>query len=278
MTTAAVDCRGFFRPVIREIVHVLRSCSEEHWLRPTVAGSWRVRDVAAHMLDTAIRRLSFHRDGMEPPPPPRPIANERDLAAFINGLNAEGVRAGGRMSVRVLTDLYERVGADLADFAEQLSLDAPARFPVSWAGESGSRAWLDIGREFTEVWHHGQQIRDALGAGPFDQPRWLHAVLEIAMHGLPHAYADLPDPAGPLCIAIGGPSGGTWTLSRRGGNWTIAEDGGAAAPAATASMSDDTAWRLLFNGLAPDAARARIDLDGDPALLAPLFRARSVIV
>ena len=79
---------------------------DEDWERPTLAGAWRVRDVVAHLLDTALRRLSFDRDGREPPPAPRPIEGERDLVAFINDLNATWVRAAERLSPRVLTDLY----------------------------------------------------------------------------------------------------------------------------------------------------------------------------
>src|SRR5436853_263932 len=78
---------------------------------------------------------------------------------------------------------------------------ADAFFAVSWAGEPHSRQWLDIGREFTEVWHHGAQIRDAVGAGPFSDPQWLRAVLRIAMHTLPHAYRSLAAPTG-TSIAI----------------------------------------------------------------------------
>jgi hypothetical protein len=40
----------------------------------------------------------------------------------------------------------------------------------------------------------------------------------------------------------------------------------------------DTAWRLLYNALPPDAARARVAIDGDAALAEPLLRARSVMV
>jgi hypothetical protein len=44
-------------------------------------------------------------------------------------------------------------------------------------------------------------------------------------------------------------------------------------------MSDDTAWRLLFNALPPDsAADGLLTGSGDAALLDPLLRARSVVV
>src|SRR5262249_50773358 len=159
-----------FRPLSREIVGVLRAAAAPDWERPTLAGAWRVRDVVAHLTDTALRRLSIHRDRSWPE---GPGPSSDNLVAFINDLNATWARAARRLSPRVLADLYAHVSSELADFIETLDLDAPAVWAVSWAGETQSAQWLDIGREFTEVWHHGAQLRDALRAGPFSNPRWL---------------------------------------------------------------------------------------------------------
>ena len=86
-----VDTRGLFGPVSGDLVKLLRALSLEDWNRPTIAGAWLVRDVVSHLLDTTLRRLSFHRDRMTPPPPPGPIDSEREFVAFINRLNAEWV-------------------------------------------------------------------------------------------------------------------------------------------------------------------------------------------
>jgi hypothetical protein len=88
-----VDTRAFFRPVSTGLVAVLRGLSGEDWERPTVARRWVVRDVVAHLLDTTLRRLSFHRDGMKPPPPAEAITSERDFVDFINALNAQWIAA-----------------------------------------------------------------------------------------------------------------------------------------------------------------------------------------
>jgi len=278
MPLPITDARFLFRPLSGEIVALLQSLSPEEWERPTLAGSWRVRDVVAHLVDTGLRRLSFQRDHSVPPAPAAPVTTERELAAFINDLNATWVRAAARLSPRVLTDLYAHVSIALADFVEGIPLDAPALFAVSWAGEDESAAWLDIGREFTEVWHHGAQIREAVRAGSFPDPAWLRAVLDIALHALPHAYRDVPGrPGVSLAIAIEGPSGGCWTLRRTGARWDIVS-GEDAAPAATATMSDEVAWRLFFNALSASAAESSVRLDGDPVVSRPLLRVRSVVV
>ena len=272
------DTRPYFRPVARELVALLRRLPPAAWEQPTVAGAWRVRDVVAHILDGTLRRVSFHRDRLTAPAPDPPPRTEREFVAFINGLNARWVEAAKRMSPRVLTDVYELAGASLADFVEALPAAAPALFPVSWAGEGESEGWFDIGREFTELWHHQAQVRDAVGAPPLPDPQWLHAVLLIALRGLPHAYRDVAAAPGQgLTIEVTGAAGGIWTLRRDETRFRLFA-GEEAGEAARVAMSDDTAWRLLFNALAPGRADALLTRSGDPALSAPLLRARSVIV
>ena len=101
-----------------------------------MAGTWRVRQVVAHLCDTALRRLSFHRDQRRPASGPRGTS-ERDLTVFINDLNATWIAAAERLSSRVLTDLYAQVSEDLAAFIETLDPHASALFPVSpWSATS----------------------------------------------------------------------------------------------------------------------------------------------
>ena len=135
---APVDTRPLFRPVSSSLVTLLRGLPLEAWARSTVAGSWTARDIVAHLLDSTLRRLSFHRDGMTPPSPPRAIASEHDFVEFINTLNAQWVTSAKRLSPRVLTDLYEHAACEAAEWFESLPLDGPALFPVSWAGEETS--------------------------------------------------------------------------------------------------------------------------------------------
>jgi uncharacterized protein (TIGR03083 family) len=272
------DTRMLFRPVASELISLLRGLSSADWERPTIAGAWLVRDVAAHIVDFSMRRLSFHRDGLTPPPPSRPINSERDFVDFINGINADWVTACRRLSPRLLTDLLEKATLELATYFEALPLEAPALFGVSWAGEMTSEGWFDVGREFTELWHHQEQIRQAVGAPSLPDPRFMRAVIEIAVRGLPHAYREVAA-ADETSVAIeaSGPSGGEWTLVRAPDKWKIFA-GAAPDPMARVRLTDDQLWRLLFNALKGDAARNAIEVEGRAALAEPLLKARSVIV
>src|SRR3954471_4688653 len=167
-----IDTTPLFRPLLDELIALLRRLGPDEWLRPTVAGRWRVRDVAAHLLDNDLRRLAAGRDG-HPLAPDRPITSARDLGRFVNVLNAEGVSWAARLSPRLLVELLETSGAWVIDLLSGIPLDAPALWPVSWAGEAQSAHWMDAGREYTERWHHQAQIRDAVGAPLLLAPRWM---------------------------------------------------------------------------------------------------------
>jgi uncharacterized protein (TIGR03083 family) len=273
-----IDTRSLFRPVSSALVELLRDLGPSDWDRPTVAGRWVVRDVVAHLVDLTFRRLSFHRDRLAPPPPEKPIQSERDFVEFINTINAQWIAASKRFSPRVLTDLFEKANADVADWFEALPLEAPALFGVSWAGEQQSEGWFDIGREFTELWHHQEQIRIAVGAPSLPDPRYLNAVIAVSARVLPHAYRDVTAADGQTVVLdVTGPAGGQWTLSREHGRWVFHAG---EPPSATARIvvSDDAAWRLLFNALDDGAAASCVRLEGEQQLAEPLLRARSVIV
>ena len=156
-----------FAPIHDELMSLLRSLTDEEWLAPTVAGAWTVRDVAAHLLDTGLRRLSMHRDGYTPPVAPDAFA--KGLAGFVNDNNASGVAYARRLSPAMLIDLHEHSGPQLADFLASVDPFAEAKWSVSWAGEERSLMWFDVARELTERWHHQQQIRDAVGRPPLYQ-------------------------------------------------------------------------------------------------------------
>jgi uncharacterized protein (TIGR03083 family) len=275
-----IDTRALFRPLAGDLASLLRGLSTADFERPTVAPHWRVRDVVAHIVDLTHRRLSYHRDAMPPPPPSRPINSERDFVAFINDLNAVWIAAARRFSPRVMTEMAEHGTRALADWFESLSLDAPALFGVSWAGEMQSDGWFDVGREFAELWHHQQQIRMAVGAPVLTDARYLRPVLGIAMRAVPHALRDVGTTGDTLAVEITGDAGGAWTLTRASAGWTMTEGGPGLQTGATTHVrtSDDTAWRLLFHMLPEADARGRMEIAGRANLVEPLLRARAVIV
>jgi len=260
-----------------ELIALLRGLSPEDWSRPTVAGAWVVQDVAAHLLDVMLRRLSFQRDGAWLPPPERPLAGYNDVLALLNRLNAEWVAVARRFSPRVLTDLLELAGRQLAEQMATLDPFAPAIFSVAWAGEETSLLWFDIARELTEHWHHQQQIRDAVGAPPLTARQWLHPVLDTFLRALPHAYREVKAVNGTrVAFEIQGEAGGEWTLMREGPAWVL-YSGAPEEADCRVVMHQDTAWRRMTKGLTAEQALSRTEIAGDRSLGEPVAGMLSVM-
>jgi uncharacterized protein (TIGR03083 family) len=271
------DAAKLFAPLHRELIALLRSLAPSAWERPTVAGGWRVRDVAAHLLDGDLRKLSGHRDGHSFGPD-RPFRGYGDIVDFVNEINASGVAYARRLSPRLLTDLLEVTGRWVAEFTEDLDPQAPAAISVAWAGESQSKNWMDTGREYTERWHHQVQIRDAVNAPGLLEARWLDPLLDFSVRALPPAYASLEAPEGTaIALSVNGDDRWRWALVREAGRWELYR-GEPERAAARVVVEPAVAWRLFYNALPPQRAREKITVQGDESLVEPLLRTRSVMV
>lgn len=289
----------------RQLITLLDGLGAADWTRPTVAGAWRVRDIAAHLLDVQFRRLSAHRDGHRANPPTRPLDRPADLVAFLNELNRTWVTAFQPVSPRLLVDLLSLVGPQLAEFVATVDPDGPGLYPVAWAGETSSPAWFDLGRDYTELWHHQAQIRLAVGAEALESREWLHPVFALAARGLPWALRHHPRPEGSVVqLEIEGEAGGTWSVVANRTGWTLtdglttaspstavgradsspgpndrrAERPADPVPVATVHLPASVAWQVFFNARDLEAARAAARIDGDPDLADAVLRLRSVMV
>lgn len=273
-----IEVVHLFPELESRLLEVLDGLSGEDWQKPTVCPAWTVKDVAAHLLDGALRRLAMQRDGHFPPPPDGDLNDYADLVGFLNELNATWVEAVRRLSPRLIRELLEWSGGPFVRLLESLDPSAPALFPVAWAGEETSLNWFDVAREFTERWHHQQQIREAVGAPALTERRFLHPVLATFLRGLPHHYRNVVRPAGTkLEIEILGRAGGRWVLEREETGWRLSPNG-SGKPKARLMLEEDLAWRLLTNGVDPDQAADSIRIEGDRELAEPFLSARSVMV
>lgn len=251
-----------FLPLHQELMKLLRSLPDEAWGRRTAAGWWTVKDVIAHLLDGNVRQVSFRRDALAPLPPDEPINSYADLVRFIDAINAVWVKACGRVSPRLLMEFMEITGPAAADVFNRLDPAAPALFGVAWAGEMTSPNWFDTAREYTERWHHQEQIREAVGVPGLTDRRWLNPVLDTFLRALPHTYRDAAAAEGTAIVfEITGDAGGSWTLRREGGAWNLYA-GAAEDPAGRVVTDQDTAWRMMTKGLSAEAARGRIAVQG----------------
>ena len=253
-----------------KLVELLESLSPAEWRLPTIVPKWTVKHIAAHLLDTALRRLSFGRDGE--PGPSIVITSDRDLAVFINGLNAKGVDVYGSLSPRVLISMTRIAVRDLHEYLSSLDPMGAAPWGVSWAGETRSQAWFDVARELTERWHHQQQIRVAVDRPGIMTPRLYGPVLECFMRALPYAYRSVQASAGTVLeVRISGECGGSWRIRKDEQGWSAL---GGTVPSeihAATTVPQELAWRIFTKGISRAEARPHLVISGDERIAAAVL-------
>jgi uncharacterized protein (TIGR03083 family) len=254
-------CAHLLRRVDEKLIDLLGSLTPSEWDLRTLAPLWKVRDVAGHLLDTVLRKLSMVRDScfveaVE-------VNSPQDVITLVNRLNREGVSVYRRLSPPVLIDMMKVACEQSARFHESLDPFAPAAFAVSWAGEKTSLNWFDTARELTERWHHQQQIRFAANRPGIVTPDLYYPVLDCFVRGLPHVYRDVEASVGTtVLLEISGECGGRWYLSRGSTRWDFVRR----SPGDSASrvrIPQELAWRLFTKGIDRDSARPQIEIEGN---------------
>lgn len=254
-------------PILDEkLIQVLQSLNSEDWERKTISPKWNVKDIAAHLLDGNIRALSMLRDGYFGEKAEN-INSYLELLDYLNGLNADWVKAMMRVSHGILVDLLETTGKAYTDYITSLDPFAPATFSVAWAGEAVSANWFHVAREYTEKWHHQQQIRLAVGQEKkLYQSELYHPYLETSMRALPHHYRKLDAENDTLIkIQVSGEGGGDWWVKRKADGWELVTQPDK-MPDCEVTIPGAIAWRIFTKGIAKEEAKLFVEISGQEHL------------
>jgi hypothetical protein len=259
-----------FPEVTSRLLELLRSLSPDEWHLATVSSLRTVKDIASHLLDGSLRRLSMQRDAYRPHDARSGPRAGEPLVDFLNRLNDEWETGTRRLSPKVLTDLIAWADSQLADLFRSLDPHGEAVFPVAWAGEGRSENWMDVARDYTEKWHHTQQIFDATKRLSTILTRRLgHPCLDIFMRALPFTFREAEaEPGSVVTVSVIGEAGGNWHVERRENGWAQTANPAPSA-AATVTMDQDTAWKLVTKRRSREASRQMfpaIRITGDESL------------
>ncbi|GHB57866.1 maleylpyruvate isomerase N-terminal domain-containing protein [Persicitalea jodogahamensis] len=265
-TEGFISTIDLFPQLDSKLIEVLRTLSDKDWQKPTLAHSWCVKDIAVHLLDGNLRTLSMLRDGYFGSSAPE-INSYRELVEYLNQLNAEWVLAMKRLSPTIVIELLEQTGKQYSAYLKTLNPMSKAAFSVAWAGEQESLNWFHIAREYTEKWHHQQQIRAALGkehelySGELFQP-----YLETSMRALPFHYRNTKEPAGTaIKFIVKGETDYEWFLCSDGDTWKL-KQASDRSPTSEITMSKEISWRIFTKAITPDEARKQIVSKGNKQL------------
>jgi uncharacterized protein (TIGR03083 family) len=244
-----------------KLIELLRSLAPQDWERQTLAPKWKVKDVAAHLLDTQLRRAAAFR--LNDNPGNSKIMSNRELLALITSLNADGVRKYRQLGTGELIARMESASKESAEYFRTLDPFAPAMFPVSWAGEQESANWFDTARELTERWHHQQQIRLAVDKPGIMTRKLYYPVLDCFMRALPYTYRNFPAKSGSLAqFNVSGDCGGSWYLFRDSETWKLTASSIGKKISKTI-IPQEIAWRIFTKGISQAEAEPQVEVTGD---------------
>ena len=258
-----------------KLIELLCSLAPEDWEKQTLAPKWKVKDVAAHLLDTQVRKLAAARHGYKPENS-KNLSSEK-LIALINSLNAEGVRKYGQLNPDDLISRMESASRESAEYHQALDPFGTAMFPVSWAGEDESANWFDTAREFTERWHHQQQIRVAVHKPGIMTREFYFPVLDCFLRALPYSYRNVSAKSGSLAqFNVSGECGGSWYLFHDGDAWKliVSPDG---KKISEATIPQEIAWRIFTKGITPEEARTQVQATGNEAVGLHILKMISIV-
>ena len=249
----------------QKLLGLLKSLSPADWEAQTVAKQWKVKDVAAHLLDGNLRALSMSRDGFFGETPEN-IHSYQDLVSYLNELNRTWVQAMKRVSPGIIIDLLESSGKDYVKHLETLPPFENALFSVAWAGQETSPNWFHIAREYTEKFLHQQQIRDAVNKPGIMTDELFGTFMEVVVQAFPHTFRDVEAESGTvITLEITSEVGGSWSIIKTKDNWELTYQR-PANPTSLVTLSPDTAWKLISKSWKQEDVTDLATISGDPAL------------
>ena len=123
-----------------------------------------------------------------------------------------------------------------------------------------------MAREYTERWHHQQQIRDATGRPGLYERRLFEPVLDTFVRGLPHAFRGVEAENGvAVRLRVTGALQRQWVLARRAGKWELFEGEGDRADVEV-TIAAEKAWKIFTRGIRGAEAMRCAEIGGQREL------------
>ena len=271
-----VEVSHLFKTLDEKLISLLESLSDQDWTKQTVAIKWKVKDVASHLLDGNLRTLSMQRDGYFGEKPVG-VHDYQELVNWLNRLNSDWVQATHRISPSVLIALHKATGPDVSAYYASLDPWQPAVFAVDWVGDKTSYNWMHLAREYSEKWHHQQQIRDATDKPGIMTREFFYPAIATFMLALPHTFRRVEaDPGTNIQVEVTGEAGGCWFLSRKENQWQLSTEP-IENPDAKVKIPPEISWKLFSKSLRANEVMSHIEISGNRELALQVLEMVSVM-
>ncbi len=260
----------------QKLVELLQSLTADDWNKQTVAPQWTVKDVVTHLLDTTCRSIASGRDQYSVPPNVE-IGSYHDLVRYLNQLNADWVKATQRLSPQLLIQFLQITLPEYAACAATLNPFAKAAYSVAWAGESESQNWFHLAREYSEKWHHQQQIREAVDREKdLLEPEWYLPFLDVSMRALPYHYRHVEAAPDILIKFSVVDISASWYLLKADPGWQLFSES-TQEPNCCVQLEKSIAWKIFTKAVTVSEARKHVIIERSERLGEAILNMLAVI-
>lgn len=243
-----IETLHLFPKLTEELLKLLQGLESSDWLKPSPINGRTVKDLVSHIIDGSLRNLSIQRDNFVDDTNIPSINSYKGLVDYIQKLNKDWMIVSRRLSPAILIDLLEYSDKQYYDFLKTKNPNDKAIFSVAWAGETESKNWFDIAREYTEKWHHQMQIRLALDRPLLLDTEYLEPLYDTFMIALPYLYCDFTnyDNGIKIKISLTGNLSKSWVIERQTDKWDFV-DSESVDIYTSVEIPDDIAWIIFTN-------------------------------
>lgn len=272
----SIETLALFPILDTMLIELLTTLTKEEWNTQTVASLWKVKDVAAHLLDGNLRGLSISRDGYFGEKAEN-INSYEELVSFLNALNLIWTNAAKRLSPRILISLLKITSKEYTEHLQSLDPFGKAVFPVAWAGQDTSPNWFHIAREYSEKFLHQQQIRDAVGKQGIMTKELFHPFLDTFMYAFPYTFKNIEAENGTiLSLKVTTDIGGQWNIVKTENGWSL-DKNNYIESCAKITIDPDSAWKLFSKSYTSDQVIEKVEIMGNKKLAYHILKMVSVM-
>jgi hypothetical protein len=162
--------------------------------------------------------------------------------------------------------LHEIASPVYYNYLKELNPFDDAIFSVAWTGETVSKNWKHIAREYTEKFHHQQQIREAVDKPGIMTRELFYPFIDTLMLALPNTYKNLsPKEGTTIKVTVTTEIGGSWYLTFLKNDWNLTKEQTNNFNAEVL-IPPDIAWKLFTKSIRPDQIKDRVVIKGEEQL------------
>jgi hypothetical protein len=267
-----------YKGLLDKLISFLKTLSLKDWNRSTILPEWKVADIAVHLLSGCIRKCSSvmnYQSGIKKYSEPQTYSS---IVKMINENNEKWVNILRDLNRELIIELLNENYSRLILKFSKLDPEDESVHSVAWAGEDISKNWFDTAREYTELWHHQMQIREAFNDFEILDDYYYYKVIKTFFAALPNHFKKLNrEVSYNLLIKIKDMKNGEWILVKNTEGLVVSNEPENYADNFVIIEKND-AWKIFTKAVTYDTAKSLVNYSGKEDICLHLLKMACIMI